>query len=139
MFSVFMPLRIRASFSWRGVLFFVAVLMSACQKVPLLAPSGSTITLTASTTALPVNGTAQLIAQVIEPSGTPPHNDTQITFTTTLGRVEPAEALTDINGRVLVTFKAGTENGTATITAISGGASGTGSSVKIAVGTAAVG
>ena len=102
-----------------------AVLASSvtCQRVPLLAPSGSTITLTTGVTALPVNGTADIVAQVIEPSGTPPQNGTHVTFTTTLGTIQPAEAETDISGRVVAKFLAGTSNGTATITAISGGAS----------------
>jgi hypothetical protein len=96
--------------------------------------------LTSSTNALPVGGTTQLIAQVIEPSGTPPHSGTQITFTTTIGSIEPAQAETDAGGRVVVTFKAGNENGTATITALSGGASASGNNaIKIAIGTAAVG
>jgi hypothetical protein len=126
----------------------------SCERVPLLAPTGSTITLTASATALSVNGTAQLIAQIIEPSGTPPHSGTHVIFTTTLGAVKPPEGDTDINGRVLAIFDAGSSNGTATITVNSGGAgaapaqsggSGTSStstatnSVKIAIGTAAVG
>jgi hypothetical protein len=101
---------------------------------------------------LSVNGTAQLIAQVVEPSGTPPHSGTHVIFTTTLGSVKPSEGDTDINGRVLAIFDAGTSNGTATITATSGGvgvtqSTGTGTtttttpanSVKIAIGTAAVG
>src|SRR6266542_2927972 len=79
----------------------ITVLTAACEKVPLLAPSGSLITITASTTALPVNGTAQLVAQVIEAAGTPPHSGTQVTFTTTLGTIEPAAALTDANGQVV--------------------------------------
>src|SRR5438067_379167 len=129
MFSVFMvslipalvPARLRPGISVISALAAAAALTVGCQKVPLLAPSGSTITLTSATTALPVNGTTQLIAQVIEPSGTPPHAGTQITFTTTLGTIEPAQAETDAGGRVVVTFNAGTTNGTATITAISGG------------------
>ncbi|HZR24956.1 MAG TPA: PKD domain-containing protein [Vicinamibacterales bacterium] len=113
---------------------------SSCQKVPLLAPSGSTITLTASTTALPVGGTTQILAQVIEPSGTPPHAGTQITFTTNLGSLQPSSVETDINGQATTTFSSGGANGTATITAISGGVSASGNSaIKIAVGTAAVG
>jgi hypothetical protein len=120
-----------------ALLVFVTV---ACEKVPLLAPSGSTITLTSAVTALPVNGTAQIYAQVIEPSGTPPHSGTQVTFTTTLGTIQPANAETDSNGQVAVTFSAGNSNGTAMITAISGGVSASGTSaIKIAVGTAAVG
>jgi Bacterial Ig-like domain (group 1)/PKD domain len=118
----------------------VAVVTVACERVPLLAPSGSTITLTAPVTALPVNGSADLIAQVIEPAGTPPHQGTHITFLSTLGTVVPPEAETDINGMVRVRFEAGNSNGTATITASSGGATtGTAGAIKIAVGTAAVG
>ena len=139
MLSIHMVSRLRTPFFWRGVLFCAALFASGCQKVPLLAPTGSTITLTASTTALPVNGTTQLVAQVIEAAGTPPHSGTQITFSTTLGTIEPAAALTNANGQAFVTFRAGTANGMATITAFSGGASGTASAVKIAVGTAAVG
>ncbi len=118
----------------------LSIFAAGCQKVPLLAPSGSTITLTVAATALPVNGTAQLIAQVIEASGTPPHSGTEVTFTTSLGTIEPSTASTDASGRAVVTFKAGNSNGTATITAISGGASVSGNNaVKIAIGTAAVG
>jgi hypothetical protein len=117
-----------------------AVWSTACQKVPLLAPSGSTIILTASNNAVAANGTVDLIAQVLEPSGTPPHPGTHVTFTTTLGVIEPADATTDINGQTRVTFKANGANGTATITASSGGATtGSEGAVKIAVGTAAVG
>jgi hypothetical protein len=114
--------------------------MASCEKVPLLAPTGSTITLTAQTNALPVNGITDIIGQVMEAAGTPPHSGTVITFTTTLGSIEPAEARTDAGGRVVVKFVAGSGNGTATIVATSGGAStGANGAVKIAVGTAAVG
>lgn len=112
---------------------------AACQKVPLLAPSGSTITLTALATALPSNGSTEIIAQVIEPAGTPPHAGTFVSFSTTLGTIQPATAETDINGQARVRFVAGGGSGTATITAISGGVSaGTNGALKIAVGAAAV-
>jgi hypothetical protein len=112
---------------------------SACEKVPLLAPTGSTITLTASTNALSVNGALVVTAQVLEAAGTPPHSGTHVTFTTTIGRMEPAEVTTDAGGRATATFFAGGINGTATITAVSGGATtGTNGALKIAVGTAAV-
>jgi len=113
---------------------------SGCERVPLLAPTGSTMTLTASATALSLNTTAVLTAQVIEASGQPPHSGTHIVFTTSLGSIQPPEADTDINGRAVVTFNAGYANGTAVITASSGAASASGNNaVKIAVGTAAVG
>ena len=96
----------------------ISAISVACQKVPLLAPTGSTITLTSLATALPANGSTDIIAQVIEPAGTPPHAGTHVTFSTTLGTIQPAEAETDINGQARVKFIAGGASGTATITAI---------------------
>jgi PKD repeat protein len=137
MFSLRMIARTRPLFL---SLLAVLVVASGCQRVPLLAPSGSTITLTTSATTLPANGTVTILAQVIEPAGTPPHSGTHITFTTTLGTIQPSDVETDINGTATVTFNAGVSSGTATITASSGGAStGTAGAIKIAIGAAAVG
>src|SRR5437588_11145093 len=86
----------------------VSLVTGACQRVPLLAPSGSTIVLNTSTSVLPLNGTTTIIAQVLEPSGTPPHSGTHVTFTTSLGTIQPSEAETDISGRAVATFVAGT-------------------------------
>jgi adhesin/invasin len=58
-----------------------------------------------------------------------------ITFTTTLGRIEPAEARTS-NGQVRVRLIAGNQSGVATVTAFSGGASGKIENLR--VGSAAV-
>jgi hypothetical protein len=151
MVSVFMISGFRRPFG-PALVATLSIIAASCQKVPLLAPSGSSITLIASTTTLPLNGSTDLIAQVIEASGTPPQGGTQVAFTTTLGTIQPATAETDGNGRVSVKFVAGTASGTATITAFSGGAGGGTSStgtgttatttttnvVKIAVGAAAV-
>jgi adhesin/invasin len=118
-----------------GVLVVTAI---ACQRVALLAPAGSTITLTSLATTLPLNGTTSLIAQVVEPAGTPPQRGTLVSFTTSLGAIQPIEAETDAGGRVLVTFKAGTLSGTATIVAVSGGVTtGATGAIKIAIGSAA--
>src|ERR1035437_10238928 len=120
MITRFLPLTARGRVRLACLLVVVSsvALVVACQKVPLLAPSGSTITLTSSATTLPVNGTTTLIAQVLEASGTPPPHGTNVTFTTSLGTVQPFEATTDTGGRVAVTFVAGTSSGTATITAL---------------------
>ncbi len=118
----------------------VAVVSAACEKVPLLAPSGSSITLTASINALPATGSVEIVAHVIEASGTPPHSGTRVFFTTTLGRIEPAEAETDVSGRAVARFVASGSNGTATISASSGGANtGTNGALRISVGSASVG
>src|SRR5262245_6768563 len=101
--------------------FALAALAVACEKQPLLAPTGSTITLTTTTNALSANGSIPIVAQVIEQTGFPPHSGTHVTFVTTLGQIQPSEAETDVNGQVTATFLAGGQNGTANITAISGG------------------
>jgi hypothetical protein len=138
MFSLITARRKIARLVWFSAV--VASLTVACESVPLLAPTGSTITLTTGITALPVNGSTEIVAQILEAAGTPPHSGTHVSFLTTLGTVAPPEAETDVNGRVIVRFLAGDSNGTATITATSGGATtGTNGAIKIAVGTAAVG
>jgi adhesin/invasin len=129
---------------------------AACDKVPLLAPTGSVINLFATSSTVPVNGETEIVATVIENgvagttgtgtggtgttttttagAGTPVQNGTLVSFTTTIGRIEPSEARTN-NGQVRVKFIAGGQSGTATITAFSGGASGKLENLK--VGTAA--
>lgn len=128
---------------------------SACDKVPLLAPGGTVITLFATSTTIPLNSEVEIVATAIEngtttappsatptptpgtgtpttpttPSGTsttgagtPVQNGTVITFTTTIGRIEPTEARTN-NGQVRVRLVTGNQSGTAVVTAFSGGAS----------------
>ncbi|HAK55459.1 MAG TPA: hypothetical protein DCP38_08255, partial [Acidobacteria bacterium] len=92
---------------------------AACNTVPLLAPTQSAITLAISPLVLPINGIAEIIATVIEQSGTAVQNGTLVTFTTTLGTVSPREARTE-NGKVLVRLNAGNRSGLATVGALSG-------------------
>src|SRR5215467_276770 len=99
MLIAFMVSRLRRAIIPASLCIACIVPAVACQKVPLLAPTGSTITLTSSATTLPINGQTDIIAQVIEAAGTPPHSGTHITFTTNLGSVEPSEAETDTAGR----------------------------------------
>jgi hypothetical protein len=142
-------------------------LASACDKVPLLAPTGSVISLFAAANNVPLNGTVEIVVTVIENgvaatpttpttpttgtgttttpattttttragAGTPVQNGTLVSFTTTLGSIEPTEARTQ-NGEVRVRFNASSVSGLATITAYSGGASGKLENLK--VGSAAV-
>lgn len=111
-----------------------AVLTTSCDKVPLLAPSQSTITLTTSTTSVPINGVVEVSASVTEPAGTPVQNGTYVTFTSSFGTIEPQEARTT-GGRATVQFKAGTQSGKAQIGAFSGATRAT--AVEILVGGAA--
>lgn len=112
-----------------------AVLATACEKVPLLAPTGSSITLTTPTTALSANGSTTIVAQVLESSGTPPHSGTRVLFMTTLGTIEPSEISTDASGRASVTFRANGASGIAEISASSGGATTSGSATSTSTTT----
>ena len=117
-------------------------LAAACDKVPLLAPAGTVITVFSSAPTVAADGEIEIVATVIENgttapppttppttptstpgAGTPVQNGTLVSFTTTIGRIEPREARTH-NGEVRVKFFGGGQSGTATITAYSGGASG---------------
>jgi hypothetical protein len=64
---------------------------SVCQ---LLAPTNSTITVTAPNRVLPLGGSTEVSAFVLEQSGTPVQNGTVVRFTATLGSISPVEAET---------------------------------------------
>jgi hypothetical protein len=131
---------------------FPYALMTACDKVPLLAPTGSVITLLPVANTVSLNSEITIIATVIENgqapagtgsgtntttrtgAGTPVQNGTLISFTTTIGRIQPSEARTH-NGQVSVSLITSGASGSATVTAYSGGAS---ASTKLLIGTAAV-
>ncbi|HEY3381420.1 MAG TPA: Ig-like domain-containing protein [Vicinamibacterales bacterium] len=111
-------------------------LVAACEKVPLFAPTGTTITLYSNAQVVALNGTAQISASIVESGGNPVQNGTLITFTTSLGTLSPAEARTN-DGKATVALNAGTQSGTAEINAFSGSNSAK-STVKILIGSAAV-
>jgi len=114
----------------------LAMMVAACDKVPLIAPSGSAITLSANSSTVATNGTVGLTAFVMESSGTPVQNGTTVRFTTTLGTVTPSDAQTT-NGVAVATFNAGANSGVATIHAVSGGAGGGSGSTGTGTGTGA--
>jgi hypothetical protein len=124
-------------------------LAASCHKMPLVAPSGSALTLVATPAVLAINGQADITAVVVEGAqsagtantpgsvlsgvGTPVQDGTVVTFTTTLGHIEPAEAETH-GGKAMARLVADGRSGTATITAFSGGATNT---LDVDIGAAA--
>lgn len=123
-----------------------SLLVQACDKVPFVAPSGTAITLLATQTILPLNGSVEITAVLLEGAlaggtggnvtsgaGTPVHNGTIVYFSTTLGRLEPAEAQTT-GGRATVRLISDGRSGTAKVTATSGPASQT---LDLTIGAAA--
>jgi hypothetical protein len=121
---------------------------ASCGRAPLTAPSGSAIRLVASTSALSLDGAAEITAfvlegsqggrasngatEIISGSGMPVHDGTDVVFVTSLGRVEPSEARTR-GGRATVRLIGDGRSGTATITAVSGAAS---STIDVEIGAA---
>ena len=134
-----MPGRRRSAAAGRLlVLALLALMGSSCDKMPLTAPSNSTITLYAARLAVGLNGAVDVTATVIESAGTPVQNGTVVVFTTTLGSIDPVEARTNA-GSVTVKFNSGVQSGTAEIRATSGGNYSATDALKISVGAAAVG
>ncbi len=114
----------------------VAFAFAGCDKVPLTAPTGSTVTLFSNTTIVPVNGAADITATVIESGGTQVQNGTLVTFTTTIGQIDPAEARTH-DGKATVRLLAGGRSGRAVVRAFSGGI--TSGDLSVDIGGAAAG
>jgi hypothetical protein len=125
--------------------------MSACDKMPLTAPSGAVIAVLAGANAIPVGGSTTLTISLTEGggatsgtggaggattttsgSGTPVENGTVIYVSTTLGTVQPSQ-VTTTNGIATVTLVAGAATGTATITAYSGGVTNSAKPTTVAV------
>jgi adhesin/invasin len=127
---------------WIGAIAAASLAWAGCDRVPLLAPSGSTVALSAAATSLPTSGRTEVTAFVVESGGTPVHNGTRVRFSATLGRMDPAEVETR-GGVATTTFVAGTASGTAEVRATSGGATATGEGetpsnvVTIRIGAAA--
>lgn len=118
-----------------GLVLGIAVAAAACDKMSLTAPTESSITLFASRTAIPANGVAEITASVIESAGTPVHNGTVVTFTTTVGTLDPVEARTE-DGKASARLMAMGQSGVAQVRAFSGGAAA--EAIEIAVGGGAV-
>jgi hypothetical protein len=102
----------------------VALAAMACDTVPLTAPTGSTVTVSAASSFVQLGGTTEVTAFVVESAGTAVQNGTTVHFSTNLGRIDPVDAQTK-NGYATTTFIAGDVSGLADIVATSGGTGGT--------------
>lgn len=100
----------------------LAVTVNGCDRVPLFAPSGSTITLAAGTQTMALNQVTDIRAFVLASGGAPVHNGTVVYFSSSLGTLLPNQAETQ-DGVASVQFStAGTTTGQAQLSAVSGAA-----------------
>jgi hypothetical protein len=124
-------------FGWAVAGVVLVATATSCTRVPLTAPTKSVIALYASASSSG-DGTVTLIATVTEEAGTPVQNGTLVTFTTTIGRLDPTSARTT-NGQATVKFFADGQSGTATVSAFSGGATAAGTGAVAATVTIPLG
>ena len=105
-----------------AVLLVSAALVSACGKANPVAPSGSTITLSANPSEIPSpTGTSTITAVVRKPNGTVAAG-VEVRFTASLGTIDVL-AKTDSGGVATATLKGDGRTGTATVNAtVDGGA-----------------
>jgi len=97
-----------------------ALVMSACESVPLTAAPGTTMTLSVNPTFVPANGGVALITAIlVEPAGTFVPDGTEIFCYTNLGRVDPSGK--SVDGLVRVNFVSDARSGTANVCCVSGG------------------
>ncbi|MCP3959333.1 MAG: PKD domain-containing protein [bacterium] len=101
------------------VLALVALACSESATAPA-APSGTTLSIVANPTSINLDGTSALTVTAIDSSGVPARVGTEINFTTTLGRVDPAVATTDEGGFARATLTADGRTGQAQVRAFSG-------------------
>jgi large repetitive protein len=97
-----------------------------------VAPSGSSVTVVATPGSLGFNGMAEIVADVRKSNGQPVDDGTVVTFSATLGSVQPGTA-ESLGGKATVTFVAGAESGMAVVSASSTSQA----SVRIPIGAAA--
>ena len=114
-----------------GGLFAAAALgAGACEQATQVAPTSSVLTLASSATGVALNGVMTITATLTDGGGKAVSDGTIVTFTSTLGVVEPAEARTN-NGRATAELRAGNVSGTAAVTAASGTITSNALSVRI--------
>jgi general secretion pathway protein D len=98
----------------------VALLMPACEAVPLTAAPGTELTLIANPTFVIANGGLSIVTAIlVEPAGTFVPDGTEVFFFTDLGRVDASGKT--VNGVARVNFVSDARSGIATVIAISGG------------------
>ena len=111
----------RAFYLWIAAVAAAGVLPQ-CKPVPLTAPGGAELSMTANPTAIPVQGGSSAITVVgfkaADDGGGPLSDGTQIFFTTDLGVIE--ERVVTVNGIARATLRSNGRSGTATVSASSG-------------------
>jgi Invasin, domain 3 len=105
----------------------IAALLSfaGCDKATPVAPSGTTLAISASPSTVSLTGTSTVTVIGRRPNGSPLIPGTEIQFSTNLGSITPSLTTTNSAGEATATFRADGRAGAATITASTNSSSST--------------
>ncbi|AMV70802.1 Intimin [Desulfuromonas sp. DDH964] len=92
------------------------------------------VSLTTGSNSITADGTASTLLRAVVSGGSGPIEGATVTFSTTLGNVNPSSAITNANGIAQVSLVSGTSIGTAQVNAIAGGVSADSQSVAFVAG-----
>jgi hypothetical protein len=112
----------------RPLLFAVLVLLPVlgCDKASPVAPSGTTLSVSANPSSISLNGTSTITVIGRQPNGNPLNPGTEVRFSADRGSIDPLATIQS-GGVATATFHSDNRSGTAHITAATG-AAGTGTS-----------
>jgi hypothetical protein len=105
---------------------FVLLPVLGCDKASPVAPSGTTLSVSANPSSISLNGTSTITVLGRQPNGNPLNPGTEVRFSADRGSIDPLAAIQS-GGVATATFHADSRSGTVHITAATG-ASGTGTS-----------
>jgi hypothetical protein len=117
---------------------------AGCDKATPVAPSGTTLAISASPSTVSLTGTSTVTVIGRRPNGSPLIPGTEVQFSTNLGSITPTLTTTNSAGEATATFRADGRAGAATITASTNSSSGpsdpptTGTSIALEEATAGV-
>jgi hypothetical protein len=99
----------------------------ACGKASPVAPSGTTLSISANPSTIGLNGTSTITVIGRQPNGNPLNPGTEIIFSADRGSIDPIAKIQS-NGIATATFHADGRSGTVHISAVTGGSAGGGTS-----------
>ncbi len=99
------------------VLLCLLVPFLGCDKATPVAPSGTTLTISASPTKVSLTGSSTITVVGRKPDGNPLNPGTEIRFSSDRGTVSPSVTGVDSTGRATATFRADGRSGDAKVTA----------------------
>lgn len=103
-----------------SAILLLVVLLGCDSDSSPVAPSGTTLSISANPSSIGIQGSATLSLVILHSSGGPARTGTEISLSTNLGRVEPALVASDSGGRATATLFADGRSGSARVRATSG-------------------